>query len=302
MIVKPYLLLLLASFASILIANSVMASIAVATLEGKKGQFVYERTLSNGDVQNIPVHYFNPKNKAENKKIVFVMHGMKRNATTYRKAWIQYAKKHNFILLVPELSREYFPGRAYNMGNVITREGDFIDPSLWSFKVIENIFDQVVKDNVNLNQKHFYLYGHSAGSQFVHRLMTLSPSTSPKVKMAISANAGWYTMLDKNTDYPYGLKGVEFSEAELKNLLASNMYILLGTEDNDPHHRSLRRTSAVMPQGEHRLARGINYFEKAKNIADKFNSDFTWRMQKVEGVGHSNRGMSEVAAQLIATD
>jgi len=62
--------------------------------------------------------------------VLFVMHGVNRNAEeTFRRivkanrnpldSHVLLPEKYNFVLLVPEFSKELFPGRnAYNFGNV----------------------------------------------------------------------------------------------------------------------------------------------------------------------------------------
>ena len=46
----------------------------------------------------------------------------------------------------------------------------------------------------------YYLFGHSAGAQFVHRLLLMVPDG--RYAALVAANAGWYTVPDKSIDYP----------------------------------------------------------------------------------------------------
>jgi len=50
------------------------------------------------------VHLTRPAGLTADRPIVFVMHGMRRNADDYRDQWHELAKEHNFLLVVPEFS------------------------------------------------------------------------------------------------------------------------------------------------------------------------------------------------------
>src|SRR3546814_9157712 len=75
----------------------------------------------------------------------------------------------------------------------------------------------------------------------------------PLIDIAISANAGSYTMPVVDVDYPFGLRGAPVDEAGLKRALAMPLVVLLGTADNDPHHPSLPDQPEAMAQGPYRL-------------------------------------------------
>ena len=51
-----------------------------------------------------------------------------------------------------------------------------------------------------------YLWGHSAGGQFVHR--ALATQDSAQFEAAGAGNAGWYTMPTLDRPYPEGLGGI----------------------------------------------------------------------------------------------
>ncbi|MBV1696392.1 MAG: hypothetical protein KGP27_18175 [Hyphomicrobiales bacterium] len=224
---------------------------------------------------------------------VFVMHGVERNGETYRDQWAELAEANGFLLLTPEFSEASFPKEfGYNFGNTRLPDGEAIPAERWSFSAIEAIFEQVRKTEPALESR-YRLYGHSAGAQFVHRFLYYVPKA--RAERVVAANAGWYTMPDWNTPFPYGLAGSDVGEAALRTMLSRQVVIMLGEKDNDPNHRFLRRTAEANAQGAHRLERGRAFFDAAKAEAERLGVPFNWRLVTVPGVGHSNEKMAASA-------
>ncbi len=241
----------------------------------------------------VTVWYYLPVGHTEASEIVFVMHGTKRNGEKYCDDWIPYAKKYNFLLIVPEFSKKHFPGDAgYNFGNMVDSVGNPLPKSIWAFSAIEPIFE-FMKSRTGNSSSGYHIYGHSAGSQFVHRFTYFAPEAS--ILSAICANAGWYTLPSFQQDFPYGLKGTDATEAQIKKALQKRLILYLGTKDNDPRHRYLRRTPEAMMQGKHRLARGQYFFKFASERSKEMNVEFTWQLRFAEGVAHKNAMMVEHA-------
>jgi poly(3-hydroxybutyrate) depolymerase len=229
--------------------------------------------------------------------LVFVMHGMRRNADEYRDQWHDLALQNGFLLVVPEFSEAAFPSsRAYNFGNVFDEQGRQQPRADWSFSVIEPLFDDLVK-RYGLNTERYAMYGHSAGAQFVHRFLLHTPDA--RASSIVSANAGSYTMPDFNVDYPYGLRGSAISPASLTGVFQLPVTILLGDRDIDPNHRSLPDAPAAQLQGPNRLARGFAFFEAGRRTAAELEVPFNWHIATVRGVAHDNAGMAEAAAKLL---
>ncbi len=115
----------------------------------------------------------------------------------------------------------------------------------------------------------------------------------------ISANAGWYTTTDFDESFPYGLKDSPITLERLKKKFELPLVILLGEDDNDPNHSSLRKTEEAMRQGKHRFERGHYFFNTAQAMADSLGVEFNWILDTVPGVGHSNTGMAPKAAKIF---
>ena len=247
----------------------------------------------------VPVWTYIPSlQRAAQLPIVIVMHGTGRDADRYLAEWVPHARERDFIVLVPEFSKKSFAGaEAYNLGNVFGSSGRQLqDEALWSFSAIEPLFSEVV-ERLGGSQTRYTLYGHSAGSQFVHRFLYYKPGA--RVKRYIPANAGWYTMPDFAEAYPYGLLGAGIDEEALKLALQKDVALLLGDGDTDINHSSLRRTPPAMRQGAHRFARGQIFFERARQKAVELEVPFGWRLGVVRGASHSNGQMAAAAAKLV---
>jgi poly(3-hydroxybutyrate) depolymerase len=260
-----------------------------------KGSFVFRTIKGNKEIR---VWYYKPVAYSKNSKIVFVMHGVKRNGKHYRDAWLQYSQAENFLLIVPEFTQKDFPGSAgYNLGNMFSPSGELNDESLWSYTIIEDLFDRI-KVITGSKTLVYSMYGHSAGAQFVSRFVMFKPDF--RLKTAVAANAGWYTMPTDEEAFPYGLKGMRADIIRNVSVsFAKNLVVLLGDQDNDENHKYLRKTAEALRQGKHRLARGRSFYNEAESLAKEQKVPFSWKIKVIPGVGHSNSGMSRHAAQIL---
>jgi len=246
-----------------------------------------------------PIRVFvtRPVGLAPGRPVVFVMHGVRRNADDYRDQWHDLAREHDFLLVVPEFNDRDFPGvRSYNLGNVLDGDGKPVDASRWSYSAIEAIFDAVHR-RFSMTTERYSLYGHSAGSQFVHRFIFHVPDA--RVSQVVTANAGWYMMPDYEQDFPYGLRGSVVSRENLASALQLPVTVLLGDQDILTDQANLRRTPEAMAQGRHRLERGHSFFDAAKGQAAQLGVPFNWQIELVEGADHDNRLMAPAAIQFL---
>lgn len=247
--------------------------------------------------EKMRVFYHLPRENQSSMPVLFVMHGVLRNADTYRDNWVELAEKYQTIVIVPEFTQELFPkSRSYNYGNMFDANSKPVAREYWSFSLIDPIFDYVVKKLGNSNKK-YDLFGHSAGSQFAHRFFMFMGDT--KADRVIASNAGTYTMLDKNVDFPFGLKGTGLNIQNVKNMLQKKLVVHLGEEDSDPQHRYLNVSAEAMAQGKHRFERGMKFFKEAEALAKKYGVKFEWDLRIVPGVAHNNDEMAKDIAKYL---
>ena len=150
---------------------------------------------------------------------------------------------------------------------------------------------------LSFNRQRYYLFGHSAGSQFVHRMILFSPSE--KIIAAVAANAGWYTEPDLEIEFPYGMANTLEGDTKFPQSFSKKLIIILGEDDDNENHRGLRTTAEAMVQGLHRLARGHNFYRRSKAVARKLGLPFKWQLKVIPDVGHSGWGMADPAADVL---
>lgn len=252
----------------------------------RSGQFV----LSDWDGPPINVYYVEPaSDDLASAPVVIVMHGVNRNADEYAANWQALVSEYGLRVYAPEFSQESFPGAAYyNLGGVGT-EGPF------AYGAIEPLFTEIQR---RAAADEYYLFGHSAGAQFVHRALLFE--ALPHLDLAFSANAGWYSMPDEGVAWPYGLEGLPLDGDDLSHWVSRPMVILLGDQDIDPDDPNLRRTPEADAQGPHRYARGERFAAAGEAQAEALGADYGWHVISVPGVAHDNAGMAIAAAALIA--
>lgn len=290
--------------------TSLIFSLALIACVGDKGTDLISEGKGTITYQNdalnlgrpITVWTYRPSQYSADSPILFVIHGNSRTAEKYREAWIEIADKHRALLLVPHFTREDFPEDIhFNMGDMFKMDSldNLLSPNPaneWSYSLIDPIFDFVVEKMKNKSEGYL-IYGHSAGSQFLHRLLFFKPEA--KVQKAVCANAGWYTMPDFDQLFPYGLKETQCDTTTLRKLFAKEVTVLLGDQDTDTGHSSLRRTPEAMQQGAHRFQRGHTFYEACQRMAQALNVQFAWDLRVVPGVAHSNAGMAPAAANAL---
>lgn len=245
----------------------------------------------------IPVWLLRPATAKADAPVLFVMHGVGRDADRYVAEWVDIATAEGLVIVVPEYTRAAFPGTAnYNFGAVFDAAGKLRPRAQWSYSAIDAIFDRVVA-RAGLTARSYVLFGHSAGAQFVHRYVLLGGGA--KMARAISANSGSYTWPTGPNRWPFGVAGLPDGLWQPARAFGAPMLIMQGTADNDPDYPSLPRQPEAMAQGPHRLARGKAFYAAAQDAAKQAGVRFGWSCALVPDVGHDNGGMAPYAIRLL---
>ncbi len=270
-------------------------------LHSGSGGFVYFDSRGNS-TRPVRVRYFLPTPYNPDTPVVLVMHGASRAGLRYFNDWAPEAQRYGFLLLVPEFGDVDYPGSVwYNLGNVFDSEepGTPNPVEKWTFTAIEHLFEDV-RAATGGTQTTFRIYGHSAGSQFVHRFLMMRP-TAP-IEHAVAANAGWYTLPVDTLGWPYGLGGSPSDPDGLRSRWSTPLTVLLGDQDTDSNSSSLRNTPEARAQGPHRFARGHTFMAVARSEAQRLGMPFVWVLDTVPGATHSNALMTPRAAEILSRE
>ena len=259
---------------------------------------IKEVTFSYWNKPDINIFYSVPESIDNETKIIFLIHGSSRGAEKYLRDWLPIAENRNVVLIAPRFSAEFFPEYAYLMmskknGKLLKDQSMYLNNSLG---LLFNFF----RFKLKLSTSTYRLYGHSGGSNFIQRYLLLSQETN--IEKAVMANADFYTFVDDQMSYPYGIKNMNVSNERIEWFLRLKGGIFLGDADNDPKHYSLPLMRKAKKQGNHRLERGTNFFNNLIELGVVKNLPFRWRYQIVNGVGHENAGMSIAASEFLLED
>lgn len=243
-------------------------------------------------------------------RVWFVMHGAQRDAGRYIRLAASVAERYRVLAIAVEFSRADYPsGEDYTLG-VVTRgraDARALAQQRWRAPVdyehneIERVFDGV-RNSLGGSQRGYYLFGHSAGAQFTHRLLTFVPCA--RVQAAVAANAGWYTLPDPDGSpypFPYSLRNTPHAGSNARTALSAPLILLLGTQDihgaqEDPN---VRETPGSMAQGPNRLMRGEHYFQAGQALARRRGLAFGWQLHRVPGARHDAAEMISPAGRLL---
>jgi hypothetical protein len=231
-------------------------------------------------------------------RVVAVMHGVDRNAVDYIVPWVSFASLRNRIVIAPEFTSALWPfSRSYNLGNMFTDSdttGSPIPEPQWTFSIVEEIAESV-RQGFLLDDSLYDIWGHSAGAQFVHRMVLSKPLAH--IRLAIASNAGSYTVTDTTIVWPYGVRysrlGVH--TAELFAYTRRPLVVMRGTADT-VRDSNLDISPEADAQGLTRFARAGNFVARAKAL----NPNTSWGFYDVPGVNHDQVAMSAPAQELLA--
>lgn len=236
----------------------------------------------------LPVYMHVPEQAGADAPVVLVFHGASRNPDDYRDAWSAIADACGVVIAAPGFSRARFPGAdGYNLGGLGTGGENAFD---W----VEPVFD-AVRTRYGLDAEGYYAFGHSAGSQFLHRFLFFTPQS--RLIRGVGANAGWYTRPDPSVAWPYGFKDAPAVPIALGAVPALPFEIHLGALDSDPQGENVRRDALADAQGDNRLARGLSMAAYVNAMGAQAGEG--WRVEIVPAVAHDNARMAPAAARAL---
>jgi len=296
--------------------------LAINNIDIKTGSGYFVVEGGQGKVEKtIEVYYHKPESFTTGSEILLVIPGAGRNANTYRDSWVEASEKHSLLILSPMYPKEEYSFDEYHLGGLIknsnlndciervenTNKIKLFEEKLtfdsnpnaneWIFNDFDRIFDTAVKV-LKSNQTSYNLFGHSAGGHILHRLAIFHKNS--KADKILASNASFYTLLDFDQNYPFGLKDTPMDEEALKIAFKKNLVVFLGELDNENETGgSFLQSKSADKQGYHRLERGKFFFEQVKETAKRLDAEFNWELKIIAGIGHNYRLMGDAAGEFL---
>ncbi len=231
-------------------------------------------------------------------QVLFVHHGVGRNGADYRDYWLPMIDEIGVLAIAVEFSEAAFPDYLwYHFGNMHAEDGTPNPREQWTYGVVERLFTALCEQGVT-KRRTYGLFGHSAGGQFVHRM--LSFGYRDRVAVAVSANAGTYAMPDVEIAWPFGLGDTGHDAQTLRRLLEYPITVMTGTLDISTTGRFFPKGPRSMRQGATRHERAHNYVRAGHAAAEALGTRCAWSVINVPDVGHDGRRMSVAAAPVVA--
>ena len=244
------------------------------------------------------LHAARPREYDAGTPVLFVHHGVARNGKDYRDYWLDLVDEIGVLAISIEFPEASFPEYLwYHFGNLHAKDGTPNRREAWTFGIDERLFQQLRAQGITTRQR-YGLFGHSAGGQFVHRMVSFG--FRDRVAVAVSANAGTYAMPDLGTAWPFGLGETDVDTDALRALLAFPITVMAGTED-------ILTTGQFFPKGPRSMRQGANRYERAQNYvrsghiaAAALRTSCAWIIIDVPDVGHDGKRMSAAAAPVVS--
>jgi len=276
---------------------------------------------SNHQADSITIFYHRPANFTRSSEILLVVPGAGRNGDDYRDSWIETSEKYGVLIISPSYPEKEYNYGDYHLGGIVKdlnlskgvsfKKGTnqvHINENMIEFNInknkedwIFNDFDRIfklVKKATKSKQRKYDMFGHSAGGQILHRFALFYPNS--KANRIVASNAGTYTFLDFNTNFPFGIMNVGISKKQLKKSFKKKFVLFLGELDNDSETRGrMLRSETADKQGTNRFDRGKNFYKFSEELSKNHGMKFNWKLKLVTNVGHDQKKMADAAAEYL---
>ena len=240
-----------------------------------------------------------PTTVSASPKIVVIVHGTPgQNETALEVArifidrWISLAEKERVILIAPAFAQQNFgsrrgPGGGYRglFGKEISAD-KFVNLIVDSYQTLFTGIDGRI-----------YLYGHSAGGQFVSRYAVMHPD---RIVAAVISAAGTFAFPNPNVKWTNGMarlrRTMQWSGSDKVRVIdiqpevqgwlkiaTSSMSVIVGEKDTKPFNHSIEGQ-----KGYNRVERAKVWVADMNALAAKNNRIGTVKLKIVSGVGHSS--------------
>ncbi|HNT76519.1 MAG TPA: hypothetical protein PKH77_16020 [Anaerolineae bacterium] len=254
------------------------------------------------------------KTAPEQPEILVLIHGTpskeetaESNARYYITAWVDFAEEQGYILLVPAFNQEDFSSSLgdHALGGYRGLFGREINADAWVLRLVK-----AYQEAYGTSGAPFYLYGHSAGGQFVGRFLVTHPET---IKKAVISSAATYPQPNTEVTWPFGMgelhTDIEWDTDTLKHvdIVPDKQQWLAATQVPLTVIVGLNDTSelpvALIPgqKGRNRYTIARNWVKDMAAYAEANGTESRFKLEIIPGQGHSMSGLiSYTQAALIS--
>jgi pimeloyl-ACP methyl ester carboxylesterase len=259
-------------------------------------------------------YLYTPTSLGYETEILVVIHGTPakdlsagETALYYAENWAEFAEEKGFILLVPAFNQADFSSRKGEITDALTGYrglfGREIGADEWILRLVDKI--QLITEN----NEPIYLYGHSAGGQYVGRFLVTHPD---QVKRGVISAAVTYPQPDPSIPWPYGMgplsgeivweDGTSTEVEVLPNpetwLKATQLpvTVIVGLNDLEP------QLSRPGQEGQVRPVIGKNWVEAMRVFAAEHGFESQITFEAIPGAGHSMLGLLPYTQKALITD
>ena len=245
-------------------------------------------------------------------EIVVIVHGTPAEEETaedtahyYLTSWLDFAEGHGYILIVPAFNQENFSSHKgdHAISGYRGLFGREINADEWVLRLV-----RAYQQAFGASEQRFYLYGHSAGGQFVARFLVTHPED---IKQAVISSAATYPQPNPEVAWPYGLgelhSDVGWDEATLKHvdIVPDKQKWLAATQIPLTVIVGLNDTSEVPAypgqQGKSRFAIGRNWIKAMAVFAKENGFESRFQVEMIPGKGHSMSGLMLYSQKALAS-
>lgn len=227
-----------------------------------------------------PIRYLlTPPSETPPKGLLVVIHGKSRSYERLALAFAKPAQKKGLVVLAPIFDKVSFK-------NYQLLEG-WAGREAASHALQAACEDAVRRSGVALTP--VAMVGFSAGAQFTHRYAMMFPE---RVSSLVVAAAGWYTMPDPLTAFPYGCAPSISAPAgisKLDSFLKLPIRVMVGDRDNQADDQLRSSPALDERQGVNRLERARRWVEAVALTAAQQGITSNVALELLPDTGHSAR-------------
>jgi pimeloyl-ACP methyl ester carboxylesterase len=256
-----------------------------------------------------------PKTAPPEPDILVLVHGTpakdeaaEATANYYLVSWLDFAEEQGFVLIAPTFNQQDFSSRKGEIEDAMTGYRSLFGREVGADEWVLRLVRAHQQAFGNEGEK-FYLYGHSAGGQYVGRFLVTHPD---RVEKAVISAPATYPQPNPDVAWPFGL-GELHAEIEWENNTKTRVDVL-----PDPQKWleatqipvtvivGLNDTGAAPPRpgqrGRNRIALGRNWVNDMALFAQEHGLQSRFRFEVIPGKGHSMGGLLPYSQRALGSE